>query len=179
MGRAGTDPRKCVLFAVYIPPSQTSKESEGLFNCLADAIEKAKLDYSYPYIIIGGDMNHRDVNRALGDFPEIQVATSGPTRGTATLDIIATNLNQYLSIETFHALETYCGETSSDHLSVIGHAKLPSVHYYTTDVHQSRKYTPEGEEAFGADLLTVDWASAAGETPSESAEKVNFILQYL
>ena len=179
VGRNGSDTRKCVLFALYIPPSQTAKDTEGLFHCLADAIEKAKLDYSDPYIVIGGDMNNRDINKALGDFPDIQVATSGPTRGTSTLDIVATNVNSYLEIETFHALETFDGGTTSDHLTIVGAAKLPSIHYYTTSTYQSRQYSPDAEEAFGAELTTIDWSKAEGNTPSESAEKKKFILQYL
>ena len=51
VGRTGTDPRKCVVFALYIPPKQTAKETEALCSCLADAIEHAKLNYSDPYIV--------------------------------------------------------------------------------------------------------------------------------
>ena len=90
VGRTATDSRSCVIFVVYIPPKQTVSMTSELFQCLGNAIEQVKLDYSDPYIVIGGDTNRRDISDALLDFPDITVAQTGPTRGNATLDIIAT-----------------------------------------------------------------------------------------
>jgi len=48
-----------------------------MFECLGDAVEKAKLDFQDPYIIIGGDLNRRDVSTAISDFSDIKIESSG------------------------------------------------------------------------------------------------------
>ena len=179
VGRTKTNMRKCVVFSLYIPPKQTVATTQALFSCLGDAIEQAKQDYDDPYIIIGGDTNRRDIGPAIEDFPDIQITPTGPTRGTATLDIVATNLGSDLQTETFYALETANSATQSDHLTIIGKARMQNLHIYTTSTHQVRKYTSEAEEAFGKDLIAIDWTAMQAETPTQSADKLTFILNYL
>ena len=101
------------------------------------------------------------------------------TRGSATLDIIATNFANHVELDTFFPLETFNSESTSDHLSIVGKAKMENIHLYTTNVYQTRKYTQEAEDAFGSDLAAVDWAQIVGSTPSDSANKLDFILQFL
>ena len=83
VGRTTTDMRKCVVFVVYIPPKQTTAVTAGLFECLGNAIEQAKLDFADPHIVVGGDTNRRDISAALSDFPDITIAATGPTRRSA------------------------------------------------------------------------------------------------
>ena len=156
VGRNQTNMRKCVVFSLYIPPKQTVATTQALFSCLGDAIERAKQDYNDPYIIVGGDTNRRDISPALEDFPDVLVADTGPTRGAATLDIIATNFGSALTTNTFCALETEDSSSRSDHLTVVGTARLENLHIYSTSVRQVRKYSTEAEEAFGRDLVKVD-----------------------
>ena len=150
--------RTCVAFCVYIPPKQTAVRTAAMLKCIADTIENAKLDYTDPYIIIGGDINRRDIFPAISDFPDIQVAQTGPTRGTVVLDIIATNFNENMKVSTFYPLESEDGSRKSDHLSVIAKAAIPHCHHYTVETRQVRKYTAEAEAAFGASLASVDWS---------------------
>ena len=179
VGNIKDDMRKCVVFSLYIPPKQTVETTSSMLRCLGDAIEKAKLDYENPYIVIGGDMNRRDLGPAIEDFPDITVAATGATRGSAVLDIIATNLTDALKVDTFLPLETFDSETTSDHLTLIGSARQQKFHHYTTTTYSTRKYTEEAEREFGNDLLSIDWGLVAGDTPTESAAKLDLILQHL
>ena len=179
IGSTNKNQRKCAVFVLYIPPKQTAKVTSDMLGCLGNAIEKVKQEHTDPYIVIGGDVNRRDLTPAIEDFPDIQIEQTGPTRAGATLDIVATNFTDSLSIETFFPLETFNCESTSDHLSVIGKASFENVHYYTTTSYQTRKYTPQAEESFGMDLAAVDWGHVVGDTPADSANKLDFILQYL
>ena len=64
-------------------------------------------------------------------------------------------------------------------MTVVVTAKTPRVHRFTTQVYQTRKYSEEAQKEFGNDLALVDWNEARGLTPSETADRVNFVLQYL
>ena len=93
--------------------------------------------------------------------------------------MIATNFSNSLETETFFPLEKADCSSKSDHLTVLGMARIEKLHCYTTSEHQTRKFIEEGATAFGAELTMVDWYKTEGATPSESAKKLNFILQYL
>ena len=179
VGNISVCTRKCVFFSVYVLPKQTAEETRGLFVCLGDAIEKAKQDYIDPIIIVGGDTNRRDLSPAISDFPDIRIEQTGPTRGNVALDIIATNINPPLDIETFFPLETFHSESQSDHLSLVAKARLQRLHTYTTTSFQTRRYTEEAEVAFGADLAMINWEHIIGTTPTESADKLDYVLQFL
>ena len=145
------------------------------FKCLGDAIEKAKTDYQDPLIIIGGDTNKRDITPAIADFPDMYVAPVGPTRGRASLDIVATNAPG-ATFSTFFPLETEDSDRTSDHLTVIGDIKSARVHLFETLKHSRRKYSKKAEENFGKDLLLVDWDCLQGNSPSETTVNVSAIL---
>ena len=145
-----------------------------LMESLADAIEKVKLELNDPYIIVGGDFNKKDVT-ALDDFPDIKIRPSDPTRKDAVLDRIATNIEE-ANTTIRDPLESEEGR-KSDHSVVTVEAKLPRLHQYTTSTFQTRVYSTEAEEKFGGLLMNVDWETISGRDPSETAEKLDNILQ--
>ena len=124
------DSRKVVIFVAYIPPSQKAEQTKEIMECIADGIEKVKLEYNDPYIILGGDLNRRDLSPGIADFPDISVLPSGATRDGATLDIVASNVNAgdtaaYLR----EPLATEDGRVS-DHSVVHVCCNLPRLHQY-------------------------------------------------
>ena len=179
VGKINNLGRKCIIFALYIPPNLCADKTKSLLRCLGNAIEQVKQDYIDPMIIIGGDTNKRDLQPALDDFPDIILQQTGPTRGTATLDVVATNFSSKLALETFFPLETYDSASTSDHLSIIGTAEIENCHVFETKSFQTRKYSAEAEAAFGADLVMLDWALVTGETPTATAGNLDLILQHL
>ena len=92
VGKSVEEKRKFTIFAVYIPPSQRVEQTKQLMECLADCIEKVKLELGDPYVIIGGDFNRRVIT-ATDDFPDIQILGSGGTRGGVDLDKVLTNVD--------------------------------------------------------------------------------------
>ena len=65
-------------------------------NCLNDTLSAIKSKYDDPYIFVGGDFNRRSFRAAVTDHPDIVPVPVGATRGTAALDIIASNVNSTL-----------------------------------------------------------------------------------
>ena len=174
VGKTLTDTKKIAIVSVYIPPNQKAAVTKKQMECLADLVEKLKLECNDPYIVLGGDFNERQLS-AIEDFPNSIVQTLR-TRGRKVLDIVATNIEEYTE-EVINPLETEEG-VQSDHKSVLIKARLPRLHQYTTTEFYTRKYDQSAEEAFGRDLLSQDWTSITG-TATERADKLDEILQYI
>ena len=59
---------------------------------LSDVLVRISGKYVSPYILIGGDMNRREITKATKDFPSIKKIITEPTRGKNVLDVSASNL---------------------------------------------------------------------------------------
>ena len=175
VGNTVEDTRKFAVFVLYIPPSQKSEVTTQMMSCLSDCIEKIKLELSDPYIVIGGDLNRRQL--AIPDFPDIQIVGTNGTRNGAALDVIGTNIDGILA-EVISPLETEDGR-ASDHLSIAASARLPRIHHYTKTSFYMRRYTEEAEALFGQKLLEVDWETIKSDSPSKTADNLDAILQRL
>ena len=167
----------CVVFVLYIPPKQTVVKTAAMLTCLGDAIETAKNKYDDPYIIIGGDTNRRSIDGAVSDFPEIQMMQTGPTRGNAHLDVLASNINQHIDCETFFPLEKADSTGKSDHKTIVARAQIPRQHRFTKVAYFARKYTTRAEEEFGDELLRIDWQCIERENPTDTADALDKLLQ--
>ena len=185
IGKTNKDSRQIAVFAIYIPPKQTVSKTVAMYECLADSIEKVKQKYADPYIIIGGDVNRRDITPAIADFPDIEIEKTGPTRGTVVLDVVATNLRSQapndtietdLETTTFFPLESINGDRTSDHKTVVCRARIPHIHCYETISYYTRSYTTKAEEEFGRKLVLTDWELIQCSNPSDSACALNEYL---
>ena len=175
VGNTLKDIRKVAVFSLYIPPNQKMTKTKEMMECLADGIEKIKLEYNDPYIVIGGDFNGRNIT-ATDDFPDLKIIQTGPTRKNKVLDIIITNIELSLA-RIISPLQTDEG-VQSDHSTVHIRSKTPRLHQYTVKEYTTRRYTPEAEELFGNLLLQEDWSTITG-TASEMALELDNILQRL
>ena len=137
-GKSVDDTRKFAFFSLYIPPNQKAAKTREQMECLADGIEKAKLDLNDPYVVVAGDLNRRALD-GIADFPDITVIDTAATRGDAVLDIVASNLVN-TSARIMEPLEDEHGRRS-DHNAVYVHAKLGRLHQYTTSHYDARIYT--------------------------------------
>ena len=124
VGRRTGQRRKVVFIVVYIPPYYNAEQNRSLFRYTNDVILKIKSKCDNPYIVYGGDFNRRDIKASLVDYPEIKPVQTQATRGNSVLDIIATNMNDFLvdsgiteAIATEEGVET-------DHLTVFCHLSL-------------------------------------------------------
>ena len=49
---------------------------------MSEAILKIKNEATDPYLFVGGNFNNRDIEEAIGDYPDLAMAQSGATRGS-------------------------------------------------------------------------------------------------
>ena len=77
-----------------------------------------------PVVIVGGDLNRRDISSAFEHYVDFSEVDHAPTRGREKLDIIHTNAN----VEAVAVLDPLvtCNEVPSDHKCVV--AKGEKVH---------------------------------------------------
>ena len=99
--------RKVVVIGMYVRPQTKAEETHRIFEVVENAIQKFKTDLSDPIVIIAGDINRRNIDEAIGIFPDINKYEPLSSRGRYDLDIVATNINQSITAcESRSPLET-------------------------------------------------------------------------
>ena len=131
VGSSSKAKRKIAVISIYIPPKQKASTTEKMKECLVDGINKLKVQYDDPILLIGGDTNNRSLAALLEDFSELVVLDVPATRMGRKLDETASNLgNNILKISTMPPLQSLAG-TDSDHDTVLGIAKMSTGHHFT------------------------------------------------
>ena len=124
-GKLVNNTRPLVIVAVYIPPKSTAKQSADCLECVSDAVLKIKTDVQESYIIVGGDLNGRDLAGALGDYNDVAILDAPPSRASAKLDVSACNFGaSHVRTEIRDPLETEDGQSRSDHAFLSYHFTL-------------------------------------------------------
>ena len=154
VGKIGTIARQVAIFCVYIEPRMKIAELAELGDLISREILqlKAKGD---PLILLGGDLNRRDLSNSLADFPDMKAINHEPTRGDACLDVLFSNL-QELSPRNWPPLETPDG-IKSDHVCVVfkGHIKKERDFHWVRK--RVRKFTQAAVEEYGRRLANAEW----------------------
>ena len=105
--------------------------------------------YEDPYVIIAGDFNRRNLARAIGNFPQIKQIQTPPTRGEASLDLVASNMSEIL---------LDCGVTDSivnefgvptDHETLFCSFRMPRVPQYKIESYTYHHICNNGDLKFG------------------------------
>ena len=81
-------------------------KAKGYHECLvliSDAILKIKTENTNPYLVIAGDFNKKDVTKAIGDYQDLQIIETDPTRGDAHLNLAAVSFIHELESTGNHA----------------------------------------------------------------------------
>ena len=91
LGRRTAQRRKIVAVAAYLPPTYTADTSAEFVEELKNMIGNLKLKYNSPYFVVAGDFNRRQVQQELGDFCDLELVETGPTRRDVALDLVFTN----------------------------------------------------------------------------------------
>ena len=130
-------------------------------------------------IIVAGDTNKRSLCELLSDTPELVIVPTPPTRGTAVLDEIATNIPDNITeCVTMPPLQSETG-TYSDHDIVLLSTKISSTHHFTKRSFKHRPITEKGKEKFIAAIVLTDWTFMMRDTSSESANALCQMLDGL
>ena len=102
--------------------------------------------------MIAGDWNKSDTDSAFLDFPFLQAVDTPPTQGDEVLDIVFTNMGRLITeVAVFPPLVPNAGRPgrSSDHNIVCISFELALKRNFKWQRYSYRKYTPEGDVAFG------------------------------
>ena len=83
------------LISCYIPPKLTKAQSLEFLDLFSDTIAEVKQSLE-GWIVIGGDWNNRQFDLALDMYPDVKKLATEPTRKDKILDILATNINDYI-----------------------------------------------------------------------------------
>ena len=127
IGRRPGQRRKVAVVAAYLPPALKVDQVRKCLRDINNSILHIKQKYTDPYIILAGDFNKTDTRVALADHGDIRPISTGPTRGTSTLDIVATNFNQMANkVGTTEPIKSEA-DVPSDHLTVYAFFKMPRV----------------------------------------------------
>ena len=169
VGRVGKIGRKLAVFVVYVPPSMRAAEFKELGEALAAEIAAIKISHKAPGVIVAGDFNHRDVLPFLNETEVMHTINTGPTRGNNTLDLLHTNINEYIVEGSVLPPLSTAGGLMSDHRCVFAVAKVPERRNFTWEFRYRRLRDKRREETFAEELAAVDWS------PMRLSGDVNFM----
>ena len=144
IGRRVGQRRKVAVLAVYLPPAMKAHQVRRCLKDVNDSLLHIKQKYTDPYIILGGDFNKSDLRQALSDHPDIKPVTTGPTRGTSILDIVATNFNRDLGKSGTTQPIKSVNEIPTDHLTVYAFFKMSRVPSYRIEEYSYYQQTEQG-----------------------------------
>ena len=157
IGRRVGQRRKVAVLAVYLPPALRSDQLTRCLRDFNDCIVHIKQKYTDPYIVAAGDFNRTDTKTALAEHTDIVPVTTGPTRGAAVLDIVATNFNQQLvEAGTTDPIRSE-RDVPTDHLTVFMAFKMSRVPEYVIEKYSYYHEDEEGHDKFGRWLVDQDW----------------------
>ena len=116
--------RKLLIIGIYISPRVRSRQYHFMLKAVSDAILNAKSKLENPIVIVTGDLNHTNIEESIEEFPDIRRLATETTRGSSTLDFIATNIHEQVTeIQTMTPLVTNDGR-ESDHAVIFTRIKL-------------------------------------------------------
>ena len=145
---------------------------------MSDCILTLKNKYSDPYIILAWDFNRRSLKEATKDCPAIKPVKTPPTRGTATLDIISSNMgNQLLEAGITAPISTREG-VESDHRTVYASFRMPRVPSYKITKYTYVRKNEEGLAKFDHCLASQDWSLVMElDSASEKVQALHNIIE--
>ena len=131
--------RPLYVIGAYLSTRLSAAKGAELLALINEGIHKIKSENANPYIIVAGDFNRWGVEKSYEDFEDLERLATGPTRGTATLDHIATNFNEC----SRHAvvlppLVNDENERTSDHGIILAEFELKHVHEFRKYVFWTR-----------------------------------------
>ena len=102
IGRRTGQRRKVLAIAMYIPPWYDAAKNAGCLEHANQVLRSLRNKYVDPYVMIGGDMNRREIKKAVSGYPDMKPVITDPTRGRHVLDIIMTNMTDLLKLSLIH-----------------------------------------------------------------------------
>ena len=163
--------RKFVVIGIYISPRCKAAQYQDALDRLSDGIRKIKDTFPDPLIMVGGDFNRAKLSDVLDQFPDLILTATPPTRGSAHLDLMATNFEDNLqSTDQFPPLITPDG-AKSDHAVIVSKYSICQSDRFKTKKITVRPRTKKGEAIFNDLMTNQDWGVLKG-SPTRMADKL-------
>ena len=155
LGRVSRVRRTIAIFCLYIEPKMKAADLRRLRELIADVILQIKAKHPNPLVLVGGDMNRRDIGPAFEAFSDIEVKNFEPTRGNACLDVVYGNFRQTNPV-VYPPLETLAG-VPSDHACVVFNMLESKERNFVWVKKTARKHTEQAVEEFGQRFGAIEW----------------------
>ena len=179
-GKFINNTRQLFVIGVYISTRLTVKEVSKFINTVVEIITKIKSEARDPYIVIGGDFNSADPEQILEHFPDLQLASSLPTRGSAALDLLISNINKTIDEVNVRApLTNSDGSSKSDHALVHFRARLEHQHAFTWKESYYRPMTCAQIRSAVSAITAMDWGKELPDfdsSPDVYVEKFHKVI---
>ena len=88
-----------IIGIVYNPPDKSIQEQRDLVAYLVETLDLVRNTYPECGIVLLGDFNNLDISDLLSCHDLSQVVTT-PTRGSAILDLVISNIHSFYDIPT-------------------------------------------------------------------------------
>ena len=93
-GNSPLTKRKIALLSVYLPPALRVSEVEEILEGVVEVIDKLKVKFDDPILMVGGDFNKKSMLVLLTAVPELRPIKAGATRANQALDEIYCNVDK-------------------------------------------------------------------------------------
>ena len=100
VGKINGCSRKLVIIGIYISPRCRAPQVHDALERVSNVIRQVKDMFPDPFIVLGGDFNKARIEEAIDEFPDITVVNAPATRGSAKLDLVATNFEEDIDTTT-------------------------------------------------------------------------------
>ena len=169
-GKMNNNQRPFFVLAAYLSTKLKADQYHQFLTRISEAILKIKTEAKDPYIPLMGDFNNKDLDKAIGDYNNLDVILTNPTRGTRCLDLAAVSFRDQVVKNTVIAPLASENGSSSDHQVVVYEAELINRHCFSWICYSTRRITPEGQAKWDNCMETIDWEGLLPEDPGARAE---------
>ena len=147
---------------------------KSIAKVVSENISRIKTASTDVKTIVAGDLNKKNFNSAINDFPLIKKKKTGPTRKNKVLDVVFTDLDP-CNVTLLSPIETENG-VPSDHKTILCSADLLDAPAPQREFFFTRPLSEKGKEKFSKLLIATDWSVVFGDTCSSSAAKLADLL---
>ena len=160
--------RPIFIISCYLPPGMRRAKVSKCLDAIRDTVTKIKITERDPIIIMAGDINKYDLTPALDDFLDIKCASSPPSRGSERLDLLFTNVDNFIAGSSLHSPLEALGGAPSDHRVLLFKMDFSWITY------RARDLTQKNYDKFHELYTAINWEDLLGKT--ECPTKMTEIL---
>ena len=148
--------RPMFVISAYMSTRLNKNQSEEFLGLINEGIHKICSENKEPYIVIAGDFNKWQYEKAYEDFGGFQRIVTGPTRGNSTLDVLISNFSDYVvNKAVLPPLKNDENDVASDHGVVLFEFALHHVHEFQKTTYWARDMRKSDQCI--EDINTRDW----------------------